>query len=83
MTNTPQRGDNASISGSSDDEAILDLANDEGWEDLEPDVEAVNIVCLMCSAVFNDVKPLLNHCRDAHNVDIGQLVKDLREHSHF
>jgi hypothetical protein len=72
------RDHSASPSGSSKDGDVLDLADDEGWEDLEPDVEAVRVLCLMCSMSFDGVKPMLEHCKEIHDMVIAQVQKDLR-----
>jgi len=55
----------------SDSEAsdILDLKDDEGWEDAEPDVEQNQIVSLFDGTVFTDVLPMLNYCKDKYNFD--------------
>lgn len=83
MTNTPQRDDDASLSGSSDDEATLCLPDGEGWEDMEPDVEAVKAICLVCSTAFGEIRSMLDHCRDAHGLDLGQVVGNLGENAFF
>ena len=60
---------------------LLDLADDEGWEDLEPDVETVQLHCLLCSATFGDAKLLLLHCRQGHGLDVVKVQKDLGVHT--
>ena len=69
------------ISGSSEDGDVLDLADDEGWEDLEPDVETVKVVCLICDVVFEGSQSMLEHCKDNHQLDIVSIRKDLGEHA--
>lgn len=68
-----------SIAASSDSEDgdILDLADDGGWEDLEPDVEKVEICCLRCSSVFPDVRLMLHHCKHQHSLDVVNVQKTL------
>ena len=56
---------------------ILDLADDEGWEDLEPDVETVKVRCLLCDLLAEDAKFVLLHCKDSHGLDIVKVQKDL------
>ena len=68
-------------SGSSEDGDVLDLADDEGWEDLEPDVETVKVVCLMCDVIFEGAQSMLEHCKDTHRLDIVSIRKDLGEHA--
>ena len=69
------------ISGSSEDGDVLDLAEDEGWEDLEPDVETVMVVCLICDVVFEGSQSMLEHCKGKHELDIVSIRKDLGEHA--
>ena len=69
------------VSGSSEDGDVLDLADDEGWEDLEPDVETVKVVCLLCDVVFEGAQSMLEHCKDNHQLDIVSIRKDLGEHA--
>ena len=65
------------LSDSSEDADILDLEDDEGWEDQEPDMEKVEVFCLGCPRTFKDVKSMLPHCRDTHNIDIVKVQKTL------
>lgn len=65
------------LSDSSEDADILDLKDDEGWEDLEPDIEKIEVFCLGCAQTFPDAKSMLPHCRDAHNIDIVNIQKTL------
>lgn len=55
----------------SDDE--LDLQNEEGWEDAEPDVEEVTFACLFCQHSFEDLGVMLQHCTDIHDFDLPNL----------
>ena len=55
----------------------LDLRDDEGWEDVEPDVEAEQVVCLFCSDVYPQVRLMNRHCKENHEFD---LVEFRREH---
>ena len=63
--------------GSSEDGDLLDLADDEGWQDLEPDVELMKVCCLLCDVVFQDVKSMTTHCKASHGMDLVQVQKDL------
>ena len=56
---------------------ILDLADDEGWEDLEPDVEIVKARCLLCDTLAADAGSVLLHCKETHGLDIVRVQKDL------
>ena len=53
--------------------ALLDLQDDEGWEDAEPEEEAVTLTCLFGQSQFSDVRSLLQHCRDKHDFDLARL----------
>lgn len=64
-------------SDSSEEADILDLKDDEGWEDQEPDVEKIEVLCLGCPRTFLDAKSMLPHCRDTHNIDIVKVQKTL------
>ena len=64
-------------SDSSEEADILDLQDDEGWEDQEPDVEKIEVLCLGCSQMFPDPQSMLPHCRDIHNIDIVKVQKTL------
>jgi protein arginine N-methyltransferase 3 len=56
-------------SGSSDASDILDMRDEEGWEDAEPDVEETQFISLMDDEVFTDLMQMLNHCKEKHNLD--------------
>ena len=64
-------------SDSSEEADILDLKDDEGWEDQEPDVEKIEVLCLGCPRTFPDAKSMLPHCRDTHNIDIVKVQTTL------
>ncbi len=62
---------------SSEDGDILDLAEDEGWEDLEPDTETVKVRCLLCSLDFDKVSSVLEHGKTQHSFDLVKVQKTL------
>ena len=66
----------ASLSGSESGD-ILNLEDDEGWEDVEPDVEKIKIVSLFGEDEFNDVQTMLQHCKDEHHFDLVKVRKEL------
>ena len=68
-------------SASSEDGDVLDLADDEGWDDLEPDVEIVKVFCLVCDVIFDGAQSMLEHCKKNHQLDIVSIQKDLGEHA--
>lgn len=61
----------------SEEADILDLKDDEGWEDQEPDVEKIEVLCLGCSQTFPDAQSMLPHCRDIHDIDIVKVQETL------
>lgn len=77
MVGTIEADQEAAPSDSSEEADILDLKDDEGWEDQEPDVEKIEVFCLGCSRTFADVQSMLPHCRDIHNIDIVKVQKTL------
>lgn len=64
-------------SGSSENSDILDLKDDEGWEDAEPDVEETRFVSLSDSEQFPDIESMLKHCKDKHNLDFLEIRQKL------
>lgn len=62
---------------SSEDGDTLDLTNDEGWEDLEPDIESVKVRCLMCTMDFGGVSSVLEHSKAEHSLDLVKVQKTL------
>lgn len=64
-------------SSSSEEGGILNLADDEGWEDLEPDLETMKVQCLLCDMSYDDVVAMLQHCCKAHALDIVDVQKKL------
>lgn len=63
----------AGSSGGSENSDILDLEDDEGWEDAEPDVEETRFVSLLDREIFTDINSMLKHCKDKHNFDFLQI----------
>jgi len=64
-------------SNCSESHDILDLEDDEGWEDLEPDVEKIKIVSLFGEDKFPNVQTMLQHCKDNHQFDLIKIRKEL------
>jgi len=58
-----------SSSGSSEASDILDLKDDEGWEDAEPDEEEEHFISLLDDEVFTDINSMLNHCKEKYGFD--------------
>lgn len=66
-----------SASSDSEDSDILNLENDEGWEDAEPDEDDTRVVSLIGDSVFLDVHSMLRHCKDVHALDFLQIRNEL------
>lgn len=64
-------------SGSSEASDILDLKDDEGWEDAEPDEEETQFISLLDDEVFTDIMSMLNHCKENHNFDFLEVRQRL------
>jgi protein arginine N-methyltransferase 3 len=62
--------DNSAPSSSGSSEAdILDLNDDEGWEDAEPEIEENTFISLFDDEIFTDAISMLNHCKAKYNFD--------------
>lgn len=77
MVSTNEADPEAALSDSSEEADILNLDDDEGWEDQEPDVEKIEVLCLGCPQTFPNAQSMLPHCRDTHNIDIVNVQKTL------
>lgn len=62
---------------SSEDGDILDLADDEGWEDLEADEESVKVRCLVCAVTFDAIPSVVQHSRTDHGLDLVDIQRNL------
>jgi protein arginine N-methyltransferase 3 len=67
----------APSSGSSETSDILDLKDDEGWEDAEPDEEETIFISLLDDEVFTDIMSMLNHCKDEYGFDFLEVRQRL------
>ena len=59
----------AASSGSSEASDPLDMRDEDGWEDAEPDNEITQFVSLLDKEVFTDINSMLEHCKSKHNFD--------------
>ncbi|KAI5306588.1 hypothetical protein KEM56_000173 [Ascosphaera pollenicola] len=66
--------DDDSSSSTSD---VLHLTNDDGWEDVEPDVESQPVVDLFSDEVYPDARSMLAACKDKHAFDFVKIKRDL------
>ncbi|KAI9884564.1 MAG: hypothetical protein M1823_003659 [Watsoniomyces obsoletus] len=48
---------------------------EEGWDDIEPDIEPTQIQSLFDEQSFSDVRSMLDHCRQTHNFDLEDIVR--------
>lgn len=66
-----------SSSGNSEASDVLDLKDDEGWEDAEPDVENEHFISLLDDEVFTDIMSMLNHCKEKYSFDFLEVRQRL------
>ncbi|APA15560.1 hypothetical protein SS1G_13519 [Sclerotinia sclerotiorum 1980 UF-70] len=67
-----------SDSGSSEASDILDLKDDEGWEDAEPEEEEQNqFVSLLDDEVFSDMLAMIQHCKEKYGFDFLEVRQNL------
>ena len=62
----------------SEDVDVLDLADDEGWDDVEPDIEVLEFKCLLCDQIYNETKSLLEHLQSTHHFNLLDIQERLR-----
>ncbi|PMD35502.1 putative ribosomal protein arginine N-methytransferase rmt3 [Hyaloscypha variabilis F] len=67
----------APSSGSSENSDILDMKDEEGWEDAEPDEEETQFISLLDDEVFMDIHAMLNHCKQKYNFDFLEIRQRL------
>lgn len=64
---------------SSSSESGNELREDsEGWEDLEPDVETVQVKDFFSDAVFPSATAMLEHCKTSSSLDFVKIQKGLQ-----
>jgi type I protein arginine methyltransferase len=67
----------ARSSGSSEASDLLDMKDEEGWEDAEPDEEETQFISLLDDEVFADIMSMLNHCKAKHDFDFLAVRQNL------
>lgn len=77
MSGTTEAEKYPASSGSSENSDILDLKNDEGWEDAEPDQEEFQFISLLDDEVFTDIHTMLKHCKEKYNFDFLEVREKL------
>lgn len=55
----------------------LDLADDEGWEDVAPEEESEPIVSLFSQEEFPDVRSMLDDCKEKFGFDFVAVQREL------
>ena len=66
-----------SVPGSTDQSSTSSSNCEEGWDDLEPDVEPVSFKSLLDDELFSDVQSMLDHCKAKYAFDFIKIRKDL------
>ena len=67
----------AASSGSSEASDPLDMKDEEGWEDAEPDQEVTQFVSLLDAEVFADITSMLDHCKAKYQFDFLETRQSL------
>lgn len=67
----------AASSGSSETSDILDMKDEEGWEDAEPDNEVTQFISLLDGEVFTDITSMLDHCKAKYQFDFLEIRQTL------
>jgi hypothetical protein len=55
----------------------VDYQNEDGWADIEEDVETSTFVSLFDGKTFTDLNDLLRYCQVAHGFDFWKVRKTL------
>lgn len=71
------RQEGTNIDSTDESLSILDVEEDEGWEDLEPDVEEVIVQSLLDNKTFPDAQSMLQYCLDTFDFDFLKIRKEL------
>lgn len=54
---------------------LLDTKEEEGWEDVEPDVDDRTFKSLFDDRWFDDITEMLKHDKEVHGFDYAQLKR--------
>ncbi|CRG92620.1 protein arginine N-methyltransferase 3 [Talaromyces islandicus] len=73
---TPQQDAADSYSDSDSASDILNPANDEGWEDVEPEDDSQPVVGLFSADVYPDVRVMLRETKERYNFDLVKVQKE-------
>lgn len=55
----------------------VDYRNEDGWADIEQDVESLTFVSLFDDKTFTDLHELLRYCQVQYNFDLWNVRKTL------
>lgn len=69
--------EDAVSSCSSETSNVLDLKDDEGWEDAEPDQEDTPFISLLDDEVFMDLQSMLSYCKEKFDFDFLEVRQRL------
>ncbi len=64
-------------SSASADSDPLDIQDDEGWEDAEPENEDQEVKGLFNDETFPNIRLMLEDCKDKHGFDLEKTTKEL------
>jgi hypothetical protein len=53
----------------------VDYRNEDGWADIEEDVETLTFVSLFDDKTFTDLNDLLRYCQGTHDFDFWKVRK--------
>jgi type I protein arginine methyltransferase len=73
LESLPMDEQQVSASSGSETSDVLNLKDDEGWEDVEPEEEQEKIFSLLDNEVFPDVASMLAHCKKKHDFDFLKI----------
>jgi type I protein arginine methyltransferase len=62
-----------STSSGSDISDVLNLKDDEDWEDVQPEEDQEKIISLLDHEVFPEVTSMLAHCKERYNFDFLKI----------
>ena len=55
----------------------LNVNDDGGWEDVEPDNEALTFVSLFNDTTFSDINEMLQYCQTRYDFDLAKSRRDM------
>jgi hypothetical protein len=64
-------------SDSSDSSSLLDMENEDGWEDLEPDTENTTFISLFDGEYFDRLRDMLDYCSEKYHFNFVAVCSKL------